>query len=500
MESMNSIESPKLRFIENDLEVEFEIEIFAEAQGSIRNPAKASEEIALRLDEINGRLSSNKEIIDVHNKEIDRLTNSSDGLDYIVAVGSGALAGIVDSLWVGQFDFNRGKAWSNETVNEFVMKTAKAQGYGGDRLDGAIKFLEEKFPLLSDNIWKGKDLGISARSHHLDDMAHHPTPIGLLCSILTQFTKVGYFQNSDGHGCRISIDEKDGSLIGTDIPHKIFAGTVNWFFHLVSDMSGSNKTPGVGMGIPGPIVALLKELSTIPGMNKSGLAKKLKETFDKERFDLRSEMAVSHELARQAVPVIMNEVFVRAFYFIRRLLIEINEKKSFEKIDWKNTLPWKNRTIARMLTIATGTFTLVDLADAAVRGAIKAGGEGVDLKEFLLRVNFVGVGRFAIAVATDVSMGINRENRRSERMAIFGEQLHLMNAKVYYLQADAWIAAETTAQTLDEVVVIMERSAAIFVESWKKNRESLERIGEYKLGIEQKNPGLIEGMLNTIKF
>jgi hypothetical protein len=27
-------------------------------------------------------------------------------------------------------------------------------------------------------------------------------------------------------------------LIGNNIPSKIFAGTVNWVFHLVSDMSG----------------------------------------------------------------------------------------------------------------------------------------------------------------------------------------------------------------------------------------------------------------------
>lgn len=497
---MKSIESPKLKFIDNDLEIDFEVEIYGEAPDCKINPEETAEEIALGLGEINERLSSNEEIIDARNKEIDRLSNSADRLDYIVAVGSGVLAGIVDSLWVGQFDFRRGKAWSNKTANEYVMNAAKLTGYDGDRLDGAIRHLEKMFRVPQDNIWKGKDLGISAKSHHLDDLAHHPTPVGLFCSILIQFTKEGYFQNSEGQFFAISIEEKDGSLIGADIPNKIFAGTINWFFHLVSDMSGSNKTSGVGMGIPGPIVALLKEMSILPGLNKTELAKKVKAIFVKEKFDLRSEMAVGHELARQAVPVMMNEVIVRAFYFIRRLLIEINEKKSFEKIEWKKTLPWNNRTIARMLTIATGTFTLVDLADAAVRGYIKSGGSGVDLKEFILRVNFVGVGRFSIAVATDVSMGINRENRRNERMAIFSEQLHLMNAKVYYLHADAWIAAEKTTKTLDEAVVIMERLAAIFVESRKANRISMKQIGEYRNGIALNNQGLIEEIVNDLKL
>jgi hypothetical protein len=65
-----------------------------------------------------------------------------------------------------------------------------------------------------------------------------------------------------------------------------------------------------------------------------------------------------------------------------------------------------------MLTIATGTFTLVDLTDAAIRGALKSGGNAaLFAKEFVLRVNFVGVGRFAVAAATDIAMGVNRSLR-----------------------------------------------------------------------------------------
>ena len=43
-------------------------------------------------------------------------------------------------------------------------------------------------------------------------------------------------------------------------------GTITWFFHLVSDMAGSSSTVGItgGTGIPGPILALAKEVSAIP--------------------------------------------------------------------------------------------------------------------------------------------------------------------------------------------------------------------------------------------
>lgn len=494
------IKFPEMKIVDNDFEVDFEVELLATSNNAECIDLR-EQDIINGLYEVNGALLSNDKRINELNKEIDRLTNSADGIDYMVAVGSGILAGIVDSLWVGEFKMERGKAWSNKSVNDFVMKAAKAKGYEGDRLDGAIKFLEDKFSVPSDNIWKGKDVGISAKSHHLDDLAHHPTPIGLFFSLLTQFTKTGYFQNSEARFLPITIDESGGGLIGNNIPSKIFAGTINWFFHLVSDMSGSNKTAGIGMGIPGPIIALLKEVSIIPGLNKTGLAKEMNKIFVKEKFDLRSELAVGHELGRQALPVIMNEVIVRAFYFIRRLLEEIKKKQSFEEIDWKKTLPWKNRTIVRMLTIATGTFTLIDLADAAIRGGIKSGGNlTMFAKEFVLRVNFVGVGRFAIAVATDVTMGVKRDKLRNERIAVLSEQLHLMNAKVYYMQAAVWIAAETTEKTINEAVEMMEQATIISIEAWKANRQSMQNIGQYTPEIEKHNSGLIEDISDILRW
>ncbi len=130
------------------------------------------------------------------------------------------------------------------------------------------------------------------------------------------------------------------------------------------------------------------------------------------KFDLRTEIGVANELKRQAVPVIINECIVRGFYFIRRLCNEIKSKdiRSFDemsRVDWKATLPFKNRTIVRMLTISTGTFMAFDLIDAAIRSAAKSGGNAaVFAKEFILKVNFVGVGRFAIAAGTDIGMGI----------------------------------------------------------------------------------------------
>lgn len=494
----SSIDLPALKVVDETIEVVYD---FCVAPVDAVSPQfSASEQILAGLGRVENEIRAGQHRADALDQEIERLTNHADHIDNLVAVGSGLLAGLIDVLWVGEFSFERGKAWSNHTINDFVMKVAKAQGYEGDRLDGAIRFLEQRFKIPSDNIWNYNGSGISTKSHHLDDLAHHPTPIGLFFSILTQFTEKGYFQNSEGTFLPIEVDENGLKLIGSDIPSKIFCGTVNWFFHLVSDMSGSNKTAGGGMGIPGPIVSLLKELATIPGLDKTGLPKKISQVFKNEKFDLRAELAVAHEVARQAMPVLINEVLVRAFHFIRRLVTEVKTKRSFEDIEWKTTLPWKNRTIVRMLTIATGTFTAVDLADAAIRAALKSCDWSTFGAQLLLRVNFVGIGRFAVAVYSDVSMGSQRERLRDERIAVLSEQLHWANAKVAYLQADVWKTSEKTETSLREAEQMMRQSIDIFARAWEENRISLHQIGQMRNDIQARNPQLINDIQDLLKW
>lgn len=153
-----------------------------------------------------------------------------------------------------------------------------------------------------------------------------------------------------------------------------------------------------------------------------------------------------------------------------------------------------------MITISTGTFVAVDLADAAIR----AGSKSVDLGTFgvqlLLRVNFVGIGRFAVAVHSDVSMGSQRERLRDERIAVLREQLHWANAKVAYMQADSWRTAERTESILHKTEELMLQSVGAFVSSLEANRISLVRIGHLRGGIEEKNPGLINDIQDLLKW
>jgi hypothetical protein len=349
--------------------------------------------------------------------QIDFLSSKADKYDYLISIGSGVLCGLLDIVWVGNFNLERGRNIASDEINSFVTKTAKLLGYNGDDLEGAVKFLEKKFPIPSDG--NTPDFG-GGLQHHLRDFAHHPTIVGLIFSLLTQFTYKSYGTDVKGVFIIVDVPEVSKAFIGNDVPSKILLGTITWFFHLVSDVAGSSSSVGKsgGTGIPGPLLALAKELSVLPifkniNIGDNSLSVFLSKLFNGTllakhdesgtvirdtvlKFDLRGELGVGIELGRQAIPVVANECIVRCFYFIRRLAIEIQDKdiRSFAKmkqIDWDKVKPLNNPTIARMLLIATGVFTTVDV------------GEAIITQKYWVSINYVGVGRFAIAIGEDIS-------------------------------------------------------------------------------------------------
>jgi len=495
------------------------------------------------LSDIDKRLSAINEKVNIVNAEIDTLTNHADGVDY--AIASGVLAGLIDSTLVGEFSFARGKEWGSSQVDQFVQNVAgndyvtklaerelNIKGYNGNNLADAIRYLEN-FGLASDSVTAEFGGGLQ---HHLRDFAHHPTPAGLLFSLMTQFTCKAYGTNTAGQFMVIPV--KNLQFIGNDFPQKILYGVIFWILHLASDMAGSKSTPGAGTGIPGPILSIAKELSAIPLFNDEAKFGELKTQISKlfngtflaqrdeagnilkdqngkaliERFDLRAEIGVGYELGRQAIPVVLNEVLVRGFYFLRRLLDECKVKESIQEINWRAVLPFKNRTIVRMLTISTGTFTAVDLVDAAARAMIESGGVNPEtMRKFLLKVNFVGIGRFAIAVTTDVKMGFSKVKKETERERLLTEQLALSNAKLYYKQAslevafadlyekeaamhsaesELWIEVANTDKAMQELYKEIQSSVNRCATMYSEVTDCIYRIETLQDTVEENNPGL----------
>lgn len=227
---------------------------------------------------------------------------------------------------------------------------------------------------------------------------------------------------------------------------------INWAGHLVSDMGGSKNSPDGGAGIPGLFLSLLKELSMIPPFKANSLPKDISDLYSKKHTDFRSELLPMQEsLGKQIIPVMLNELIVSTFYFISRLKQQYNEYGGWEGIHWRETVPYGNRTIARMRTISSGVFTAVDMADAAIRSAIKNGTNMAKLAmDFALRINIIGVGRFVVNLGNDVAMGLRREKMRDIRINVMAERLYLTNAKLYIHEKDTWVAAMESDRAISE--------------------------------------------------
>ena len=66
-----------------------------------------------------------------------------------------------------------------------------------------------------------------------------------------------------------------------------------------------------------------------------------------------------------------------------------------------------------MLTVAHGTFCLVDVGDAVGRAFVSGGGT-FNAVEFVLRLNVVGVGRFAISLYGETKRAISYGHAKRE--------------------------------------------------------------------------------------
>lgn len=486
-------------------------------------------EVDARLDEIEGKIAD----LDI---SIDKLTNHADKLDYAVAVSSGILTGLLD-VFLGEYIKKIANqainnqvidAAKNDKIKESIKKAEEQVQRKGQKLSAdvkenirknveaqfspqhndqgivsaeeekrilskAIRYFEYRKESPTDSVWNYKGSTITADSHHIDDLSHHASLVGLIASIMTQFTKHGYFSDHSAKYLPLEIDASSGSLIGHNVPTKIICGFTNWFWHLASDVAGtSGKNAGAGMGIPGPMVSLAKEISMLPGIKKTDLSECINNVF-KDGMDFRSEMA-------QSIPVLMNEIFIRIFYSVRRFIAEYKSKKPLAEVNWGLVISSGNRTFARMLTISTGVFEAVDVLDALVEGAIYSKANWAEFgRQVVLRLNFVGIGRFTIALGTDAFMGLRKGKKSRERMLLKAESLYLLEAKMYYGESLMWSAVKDANQSVDSLCEAVQNLSLQIAGDMKAVQGSVNAIAETDVSaIEEQNKGLTADLLDII--
>ena len=91
--------------------------------------------------------------------------------------------------------------------------------------------------------------------------------------------------------------------------------------------------------------------------------------------------------------------------------------------------PFSNASVKRMLTIAHGTFCILDLGDATIR-VIVAGKGSFNPIEFFLRVNIAGVGRFTISLLGEGKRYNMLKTTQNKRRYI----QHEKQVEYYYIQ------------------------------------------------------------------
>ena len=373
-----------------------------------------------------------EEINEKEPESIDVFNYYADKDDYILSAAVGLITGMLDIFWIGEFSIKNALNWSNQEVNKFVVYVAKKIGFDGDDLKGAIIFLENNASIPSDKLTYDFGGGVK---HHLRDFAHHPSILGLIFSILTQFTKKCYGVNKNGDFVCITIDDE---YIGNDFYSKVIIATIKWFLHLVSDMAGSSNNPGMGMGIPGPIMSLASEIISILHLNELGfdvkdVYQKLERIFEgrlndsRIKFDLRSEIGIVGKLSKQSIPVYLNRALIKSIYIIKHFIQHIKDN-NIDTIDmvsiasYYEKIKWDTQCYVRMCTVSSGVFTAADLSDAFIKNQVICNKKAIGL---LLRINFVGVISFVIAIKNDIAYNIKHAILQKERISLVSQSIEI---------------------------------------------------------------------------
>ena len=422
-----------------------------------------------------------------------------DKLDIIIACSSGAISGAVDNILCTDFGWDKAHDLGEDDVTFFIRKITK-----NDNLKSAVSKLERKYKNKSDNYknFQNSDKYGGSTLHHLREFSHHPTPFGLLCSIVTEFTGEAYGTNDSG----LFMPEKIDGFKKEKFPDILFKGAFKWGMHLLSDVAGSSGSianESDGTGIPGPLLATLKEISSIPGFNNPDKINKLSEKCDDlfngkafgTEFDYRTELGIAHIITNQMISVLLCEAIVCAFYSIRCLFEEISSKKigslsEINELDFRKILPWKSDRLSRMRTISALSFSAVDMSSAAVMAFSECSGDKTKFAlEFAKRVNYISVGRLIVSGVGEVNIKLDKSydnympvvQRYSKEVAVVKNKsqniLHVSDETKAFVEKG--LSTATSIATIGTPIGFISAAIGVY-------KEISESAKEYKIAKEER--------------
>ena len=332
-----------------------------------------------------------------------------DKTGYLIAAFCGAMAGLVDVLFVQAPNQGPLQKTVDQKADDLVVKAAqffwkhdkRDKGKSRkmpDTLEKCISYLEQAFPVPYDaryaqdlNVNEGVLAGMDTKNHHLLSLAHSPDPIGLVFSIIDQYNKTASFIDK-GRVIQPAPRKMSGAIPymqGSDLPSKLFCGFMNWIGHILSDLVGSSSTRkkgNHGMGVAIPFYELFLTCNFGPEDGKT-FAETMIQVYE-QGYDIRFG-------ATMAIPVVLEELMVRSVWVLRQ---------RFEKNrPWKECLPTaKHQDLRIMLLVSNGTFAAVDGIDAVVCGV-----SSQSLVNAVCHLNLVGWSRLAILGIKELAIRLN---------------------------------------------------------------------------------------------
>ena len=350
------------------------------------------------------------------NRQLEKYVNHADHFDYMIAVGSGILCGVFDSQIAG---FAKEIIQTDE-INIPGVKSVKLDPIKKQIGNKAKETLQTYSSKLLQHKGQASIKGMAASA------------IG---ECMTKNISGEFFSTDEITGER---EINTGKLLEKFLP-LLMLGLMKWLTddRTPEEIEDSDlpealkkllmmlqKNPGARkflrkfdlkkfrledlqkVGVPVIIIDLIKQ--NVPDADKkfqNWYKKCAKSAKAKLNDSPKISLSFLEKGMNQMVPVLLNEMLVRSFYFVRHFTEEYAQCGDVDLIDWEKVIPFDNRTIVRMMSIASLTFTTADMTDAAIRASIEAMAEGpIAAQNYFTRINIAGVGRAVLAVHKDVSM------------------------------------------------------------------------------------------------
>lgn len=432
-----NIKKPVLKY-NDDLDLNFECDITNE------NPSFSA------MDQ---QINDMKRDIEEYDKDIYRLTSHATLLDYSLSVASGTLAGFLDIIFTKNLDLSSPSSLINGVATEFSGEP--------------ISSTKEAINVLNNG------LNASSSINNLY-LASQASLIGLVFSIIGALTgsKILYTKNDE-----VKVEHVK-PVIDASLFSGVFYGTIAWVCHLILSKASLESN------IPAGLKNLVFD-ATNSGLKVKGndLYQAINNNIDSSSLNaISTGLNTLKLLGSQALVVGINEAVVRAVFFIRDFFKEVKQKniksvKELGKVDFKKTVPFNSRTVARMISVSLATMMAIDICDASIEAAIKSdGNKALFASTLAIRINFIGVGRIILAVSTELYMAKSLKKKRNERISLVSDYVTLLGRKIYCIQDDVWKECHKASEVIESVKQVAADTILMASSELDKTKESLENI------------------------